>query len=177
VELARRYLAAWGPATAADLGWWAGLSKTKATEALIACASPDPDGWFGVEGRAAAAPPRGVRLLPWWDTLFVTWRNRSRLLSDDLAPFIYDGDGNATSVVLIDGVPAGVWNLGTGDDELEITAAPFAEFGSRHWKEIEVEAEMIGGLAGARSVEVVRREEAPDLTRGRRNLFLRPLTG
>ncbi len=177
VQLAARYLAAWGPATAEDFAWWAGLTKNEATTALSECATPDRKGWFSTDETAEVKPPKGVRLLPWWDTLFVTWKDRSRFIPEDLMPFVYDRDGNATSVVLVDGSVAGVWNLGTGDRDLEISAAPFEKFTPRQWKAIEEEAEVIRTLAGARTVEVVRLDRAPNLLEGRRNLFLRPLTG
>jgi hypothetical protein len=177
IELAARYLAAWGPATADDFAWWAGLTKTEATAALSECATPDRKGWFSTDETVEAKPPKGVRLLPWWDTLFVTWKDRSRFIPEDVRPFVYDRDGNATSVVLVDGVVAGVWNLGTGDRDLEVSAAPFDTFTPRQWRLIEEEAEMIRTVAGAKSVEVVRMEHPPNLLEGRRNLFLRPLTG
>jgi len=175
VQLAACYLAAWGPATADDFAWWAGLTKTQATAALSACATPDPIGWYATGETAGVKPPTGVRLLPWWDTLFVTWKDRSRFIPEDVRPFVYDRDGNATSVVLVDGAVAGVWNLGTGDRDLEIAAAPFDRFTSRQWTAIEEEAEILRTLAGATSVEVVRREGPPNLLESRRNLFLRPL--
>jgi len=176
IELARLYLESWGPATVADFGWWAGLTKAQAETALVACAKPDRRGWFSVEGTAEGKPPRGVRLLPWWDTLFVTWRDRSRFIPDELLPFVYDRDGNATSVVVVDGAVAGVWNLGADDRRLEITAAPFDRFTPRVWRLIDEEAEAIRVAVGAKAVEVIKSDRPPNLVDGRRNLFLRPLS-
>lgn len=177
VDLARIYLEAWGPATAADFSWWAGLTGAQAQDALAACADPDGEGYFAPEGAREVKPPRGVRLLPWWDTLFVTWRDRSRFIPEHLLPFVYDRDGNATSVVLVDGRPAGVWNLGADDRKLEIAAAPFEKFTPSQWRLIEAEADAIRAAAGARTVTVTRSDQPPNLADGRRNLFLRPLTG
>ncbi|MFH1104155.1 MAG: winged helix DNA-binding domain-containing protein [Actinomycetota bacterium] len=175
VALAEMYLDTWGPVTAADFAWWSGLTRAEASAALTACADPDRGGWFTPEGAREVKPPRGVRLLPWWDTVFVTWKDRARLIPEHLLPFVYDRDGNATSVVLVDGAVAGVWNLGADDRVLEITVAPFEKFTPRHVRLIEEEADVIRRVAGARSVEITRVTGPPNLADGRRNLFLRPL--
>ncbi|OFW67724.1 MAG: hypothetical protein A2Z12_01720 [Actinobacteria bacterium RBG_16_68_21] len=177
IELARIYLETWGPATAADFAWWSGLNGSQAGAALDACAERDKHGWYLPEGAREIKPPRGVRLLPWWDTLFVTWKDRSRFVPESLLPFVYDRDGNATSVVLVNGEPAGVWNLGSDDRRLEIAVAPFEKFTPSQWRLIEAEAEAIRVAAGAKSVQVVRAANPPNLADGRRNLFLRPLGG
>ena len=175
VEVARLYLRSYGPATVEDLSWWAGLTISQANDAIAACEAEDlGNGLFTVDGVAdGKAPP--LRLLPNWDTLLVTWKDRSRFLSEDVAPFVYDRDGNATSVVLDKGEITGVWSLGADDDRLEIRAAPFDRFTPSKWKAIEAEAELIGRLAGSKEVVVEKCEEPRSLVDGPRNLFLRPL--
>ncbi len=174
-ELARLYFAAFGPATIEDLAWWGGLTKTEARHAVADGAVPRAgEAMFGVRGEAPV--PEGVRLLPTWDALFVTWRDRSRLLPDALLRYVYDRSGNATSAVLLDGTVAGIWSLGREDDDLEIFVAPFKSFTGAQWEQIEEEALLVAGLAGSKSVRVVRRAGPPDLRAGKRNLFLRPLS-
>ncbi|HSM01634.1 MAG TPA: winged helix DNA-binding domain-containing protein [Acidimicrobiia bacterium] len=174
-EVARLYLRSHGPATAGDLSWWAGLTATQAKEAIADCGAEDiGGGLFTVDGIGSAKPPP-LRLIPNWDTLLVTWKDRSRLLDDDLAPFVYDRDGNATSVVLDKGEITGVWSLGSDDKRLEVRAAPFDRFTPSRWKAIETEAEIIGNLAGSEEVVVERCTEPRSLVDGPRNLFLRPL--
>lgn len=172
VALARRYLAAWGPATVVDFAWWSGLTRTDARSAIATCgAEPKEDVWDlpGVE--RDDTPPVGVRLLPWWDALFVTWKDRTRFLPDVRYPFVYDQDGNATSVVLHDGRVAGVWSLGPDDTDLEIRVALFDPVPVAA---IEQEAAVIAGLAGADRVRVVDAGAPVDLTTAPRNRFLRP---
>ena len=119
-ELARLYFEAFGPATIDDLAWWGGLTKAEARRAAADGAVPQTgETMFGTPAEAPA--PQGVRLLPTWDALFVTWRDRSRLLPDALLPYVYDSSGNATSAVLLDGEVAGVWSLGSKDDDLAHT--------------------------------------------------------
>jgi hypothetical protein len=63
-ELARRYLAGHGPATAADLATWAGLALRDARTGLAAVggalAAPDAGGRVDLAARAAAAAPAPV---------------------------------------------------------------------------------------------------------------------
>ena len=174
VELARVYFGAWGPATTEDFAWWSGLTKTQARAATEhAEIRPGPvDGTFG---SASGDPPSGARLLPIWDTLFVTWTDRSRFVPDELLPFVYDASGNATSVILLDGEVAGVWSMGSDDAQLEITAAPFGSFTEAQWRTVEEEAAVIGRLAGSESVRLTRASDPPNLADGRRNLFMRPV--
>ena len=173
-ELARMYFRSFGPATIDDFAWWSGLTKTQARRAVEEGAIPaSGEAMFGLEREVSS--PAGVRLLPIWDTLFVTWRDRSRIIPDALLPFVYDSSGNATSVVLVDGVVAGVWSLG-GDDDLEILAAPFDSFTPGQWEEIEAEGQIVARLAGKDSARLVRRSDPPDLVAGKRNLFMRPLS-
>lgn len=174
-ELARMYFGSFGPATTDDFAWWGGLTKTQARRAVVeAGIAATADGVFGEMGDAP--PPAGVRLLPTWDSLFVTWKDRSRFIPDALLPFIYDSSGNATSVVLVEGTVAGVWSLGGSDDDLEILAAPFESFTAPQWSAIEAEAQVVAGLAGSDAARLVRRSDPPNLVAGKRNLFMRPLS-
>ncbi len=174
IELARLYLRSFGPASISDFAWWSGLTKTQAGAAIGASGATARDDLFEFES-AAADPPRGVRLLPIWDTLFVTWKDRSRFIPEALLPYVYDASGNATSVVLIDGTVAGVWGMSPGDDRLEVRATPFDRFTAAQWAAIEEEAQIIGGLAGSESTTLTRVDDPPNLREGKRNLFMRPV--
>lgn len=175
VTLARWYFDRFGPATVGDFAWWSGLTKTQSGAAVDAAGiEPAGDDVFGTG--SGGDPPSGVRLLPIWDALFVTWKDRTRFLPDELYPFVYDASGNATSVVLIDGRVAGVWSMGPDNAALEIRVAPFDSFTATEMEAIEAEAQVIGGLAGSDSVTVVRVPQSPpDLTKSPRNRFMRPV--
>jgi hypothetical protein len=171
--LARWYFDRFGPATIEDFAWWSGLTKTQATVAVTTGEVSESDGLFG--SGAAGEPPTGARLLPIWDTLLVTWKDRSRFLPDGLLPYVYDASGNATSVVLLDGEVAGVWAMEQRGEDLEIRAAPFGLFSSAQWAAIETEAEVIAGLADVGSLVTRQVSDPPDLRRAPRNRFMRPV--
>lgn len=144
IEVARRYLRAFGPATTADLAWWTGWTKRDSIAALTALDSEvvavDLEGGEGGSTTAwaladeldtlASVDPkaaRGVRLLPIWDAYFMGYEGsstaRARQLAAEDYPRVYDKIGNATSTVIEDGFAAGVWELDA--DAGVVTVAPF----------------------------------------------------
>jgi len=174
-ELARLYLRAFGPASVEDFSWWSGLTKTQARAAYETGDAMPAGELFDLDPVDHEVPPEGVRLLPIWDTLFVTWKDRSRLIPEHLLPFVYDASGNATSVVLLDGMPAGVWAMGPDDRAFEVRVAAFESFTKSQWSAVEAEAHVIGGLAGADTVTVELVHGAPNLIEATRNRFMRPV--
>lgn len=174
VALARLYLGAFGPASIEDFAWWSGLTKAQARSAFVASDATSVGDLFAV-GEVGGDRPSGARLLPIWDTLFVTWKDRSRFIPGDLLPFIYDASGNATSVVLLEGEVAGVWAMGADDDPLDIKVASFGPLSDSSWSMIEDEAHVVARLSGAASARVHRIGDPPNLKTGKRNLFMRPV--
>ena len=167
-SLVKRYVTAYGPVEHADVKWWTGWTKAETLEAT--------DGIDLVAEGEALTALDGVRLLPVWDVLMVAYRTRDRLFDPSYAPLVHDRFGNATSVVLDRGRVVGQWDLGSSDDPLSIRVAPFSEWSTRRWAEVEEQAERIGRLIGAASVEVVPIEEPVDLLDSSRNRFLAPLS-
>lgn len=174
-QLVVLYLDRHGPATPADFSFWSGVPKGKTTEAFGAVAEPvdGTEHWATRDVVEHRPPP--VRLLPIWDTLFVTYRDRSRFLAPEHYPLVYDKDGNATSVVLVDGWAAGVWDLGKDDADLEIKVAAFDRFSSTVWEAIEEEVHRIGRIIGSESATMIRCSDPIDLTTQPRNAFMNPL--
>jgi hypothetical protein len=105
-ELARRYLAALGPATVRDAQAWSGLRDLGEVFARLELEELG-GGYFDLPGapRPDAAVPAPVRFLPRFDDVLIGYADRSRF-----------GDvviGKPT--ILVDGVVAGTWSW-TGDD-------------------------------------------------------------
>lgn len=171
--LARLYFEAHRPASVADFGWWSGLKKP--SEVIARANIPDRgDGYFGRAVRHPSAP-KGVRLLPYWDGAFLTLRDRTHVVSDDLYGMVYDKSGNPAPVVLVDGRAQGVWSLHDDKKGMVVRAAPFTSFTAATWKQIEAEAHLIARATGAPDVEVIRCSDAPSIAGGRWNLFMSPL--
>jgi hypothetical protein len=200
-DLALRYLRAYGPATAADLKWWAGwtVRETSSTLASLgdavipvhlvqAVAAPDPAYLLAEEAPALlstdpdSAP--GIRLLPVWDAYLMGYGMgypaRSRYLSHpDHYALIYDAAGNCTSTLLIDGIAAGVWEFDytptPPGGTLTIRVAPFSSFASDRWTEIEQAAARLAAAIAATDLQVERAPRSRPLAEGARNAFLSPL--
>ena len=112
--LARRYLAGYGPAAAADLAWWSGLPLTTARRALDALEHTEAaGGLLALPGTfdSAPAPVPPALLLAAFDTTMLGWRAREPLVAGTDDRHVQHGGGMLRPVVLIDGRAAGIWSL------------------------------------------------------------------
>lgn len=140
-ELARRYFAAFSPATAADFGTWSGLPSGRAV-ALIRDELTETD----VDGRPGfrlgeVAPAGGVRLLPAFDNYVLGYRDRTAILHPDRHPAVYQG-GMIRPVVVLDGRGIGTWALDRAKGRLVIT--PFERLSASVRRQVEAEAGDVG---------------------------------
>ena len=121
VELVRRYLAAFGPATRADVGVWSGLSAPDVRASLDAL---EPLRRFRDEnGRElydlpraplpAADTPAPVRFMPRFDNLILSHKDRTRVIADEHRALTIDGAW-VKSTLLVDGFVAGTWEVENG---------------------------------------------------------------
>ncbi|MFL6074726.1 MAG: winged helix DNA-binding domain-containing protein [Mycobacteriales bacterium] len=115
VELVRRWLAAYGPGTAADLKWWTGWTAGEVKRALAAIgpAEVELDGGgtgYVLPDDLGPVEPTGpwVALLPALDPTVMGWAGRDWYLGDH-GPALFDGSGNPGPTVWVDGRIAGGW--------------------------------------------------------------------
>src|SRR3954451_1385937 len=120
-ELARLSLGRFGPATTADLQWWAGWT-TGATKKAIAAAGAvpvelegggDAEGWVlhdDIDTRSDGAAP-WIAFLPALDPTTMGWKQRSWYLGDHgkFGHSLFDSNGNAGPTVWVDGQVVGGW--------------------------------------------------------------------
>ena len=113
-EVARRYVATHGPATALDLRWWTGwtVKQTSAALSAIGAAEVVLDGGatgFVLRGDVGAtATARHVALLPGLDSTTMGWKERDWYLDPHAGP-LFDTNGNAGPTVWVDGRIVGGW--------------------------------------------------------------------
>jgi Winged helix DNA-binding domain len=117
VELARRWLSAFGPALVSDLQWWTGLTAGQVKQALaqLDITEVDLDGSPGVMlaadvpglDEAPTVEPWGA-LLPALDPSAMGWRERVWYVGAHTAP-LFDRSGNIGPTAWWDGRIVGGW--------------------------------------------------------------------
>lgn len=115
-HVARRYLAAFGPATAADAAAWSGLSVRQLQPALDAVGErrfSDDRGQVLYDVERAPIPDAEVeappRLLPMWDSALLAYADRTRIVSDADRALVIARNGDVAPTFLVDGRVAGLW--------------------------------------------------------------------
>ncbi|MCK2216150.1 winged helix DNA-binding domain-containing protein [Actinomadura sp. ATCC 31491] len=156
-ELARRYLTGYGPATPAQFARWAGGPVRWAARAFEAAGVEE----VRFEGRPAwvvagdtampGEPPRGVRLLPYFDAYVVAGQPRELLYPGAAAGRALNrGQAGNFPVLLVDGVVAGVWHQRRSGDRLDVTVEPLRDLGPARERELEEQVERLGKVLEAR---------------------------
>jgi hypothetical protein len=119
-RLVRRYLGAFGPATAADLAQWSGLAVGKVRPGIAAVEATGDLRRFNdergrelldLEGTPLPGPdtPAPPRLLPMWDSTLLAFADRTRLISDEDRRVVIARNGDTLPTFTVDGVVAGLW--------------------------------------------------------------------
>ncbi len=170
LALGRLYFASYGPATAADFQWWAGIRKadlqatmTRLETELVRVTIEGFPSDALIHPEAAQRirelpdrPPRGMVLLPVWDAYLMAYRHRDRYLPPGRSGWIYDSGGNATSAILVDGEVAGVWDFEERKNGLRIRIARFAEsrLPKRLSRQIEAFAKSFASMIEVKAFEI-----------------------
>jgi hypothetical protein len=153
IELVRRYLAAFGPATRADLADWSGMRVGDFAGAIEAL---EPLRRFRDERNRelldlpraplpAADTPAPVRFLPKWDNLLLAFADRTRVLPEEYRKVVIAKNGDVAQTFLVDGVVAGSWAV---DRKGKVTVAPFAPLPRAARREVEDEAARLEAWLG-----------------------------
>jgi hypothetical protein len=123
-EIVRRYLRAFGPASAADVTAWSGVTRltptVKGMDDLVTHEDPDGKVIYDVpEGELAdedvAAP---VRLLGQYDNVWLSHAGRDRVTTPESRKGWMGRNGGVANTVFVDGMLAGLWRVTDGRVEL-----------------------------------------------------------
>jgi winged helix DNA-binding protein len=145
VELASRWLAAFGPASVTDLKWWTGWTLTQARAALaeIDAVEVDLDGvpGFTLPGdlEAEPEPEPWAAFLPSLDPTVMGWKERDWYLGEH-APALFDRNGNAGPTVWWNGRVVGGW---AGRQGGEVAYRLLDDVGAEAVRAIEAEADSL----------------------------------
>ncbi|MFF4019768.1 winged helix DNA-binding domain-containing protein [Streptomyces sp. NPDC001843] len=145
-ELARRWLRAYGPATADDLRWWAGWTKTQVKRVLTALEPIEVDLGGGTTGlllpddlEETEPPEPWAALLPALDSTPMGWHERDWFLGDH-GPRLFDRAGNIGPSLWWDGRIVGGW---AQDSKGEIVCRFLEDVGADAEAAVRAEAERL----------------------------------
>ena len=121
-ELARRYLAAHGPAAPADLAAWSGLALRDARAGLQAIASElteRDDDLVDLAAREPAPDAIPARLLAAFDPYLLGWKDRGFAVPARYTKRVHPGGGMLRATAMVDGLAVGTWSAPRGHVRLE----------------------------------------------------------
>jgi hypothetical protein len=151
--LVRRYLAAFGPATRADVGSWAGLKPAELAPALQAVTlrrfeSEDGDELVDLP-RAPLPPadtPAPVRFLPTWDATLLAHARHAAILPEQHRPRIFNTKTpQSVPTFLVDGAVAGTWRY---DGKVKVELEPFGRLDRATTRALREEAARLAQFHG-----------------------------
>jgi hypothetical protein len=152
-ELARRYVAACGPATVEDLSTWSGLPINDARSAingasasLVEVTLQGQPGVLLKERLTLEEKPHktDVRLLPAFDTYLLAYRRRDLAVPQPLQRRLQRGGGWLHPAVVVNGRAVAAWSLRKSGSRDQVTVEPFGRMGPTVRAGIEMEVDDIG---------------------------------
>ena len=152
--LLRRYLSAYGPASAGDFSRWSGMSMKETAPVWNSMAEGLSE--VSVEGRKfsvlredydslASAKLREtvLRLLPGFDPYLLGHVEKGHLIADSLYKRVYRNQGWISAVVLLDGRVIGIWSIGKKGKSLSIDVELFEKVSKNLRSRIDKEVESL----------------------------------
>jgi hypothetical protein len=132
--LVERYLAAFGPATVADVQAWSGLTRLREVTDRMRPrlrVFRDEDGHELLDRPQAPRPspdtPAPVRLVAEFDNLILSHADRTRVLSHDSRKCLFRLANVFPGSVLVDGFVAGMWRVSRSRTAATLTVELFGE--------------------------------------------------
>jgi Winged helix DNA-binding domain len=145
-SMVRRYLAAFGPATRAEISGWSGMQVRRFAHLLDGLRSLRDDRGRELLDLPRAPLPAGdtpapVRLLPKFDNVLI---DRRRVLPDEYRPLVVRKNADVQPTFTADGYVAGVWRVEKG----RVVTEPFAPLPRTARRELEDEAARLAAWLG-----------------------------
>jgi len=164
VEVARRYLRAFGPATKRDFGRWWGAWPGMGNAAWAGLSNELVG--VSIEGRRAemlaedlprmsrTSAGNSVQLLPAFDPYLLGHDTRDHLVDAAHLARVSRTAGWISAVVLIEGRVAGTWTHSIAKDTLRVAFVPFRRLPPKARPAIRLRARELAATLGLAKVEV-----------------------
>ncbi|MDP8909268.1 MAG: winged helix DNA-binding domain-containing protein [Chloroflexota bacterium] len=151
-ELARRYFASHGPATAHDFAWWSGLTVTDARRgtalagsALVEVSIDGRTYWTNATTAVDQGIGRAVHLLPIHDEYIGSYKDYSPIFDAGLSDRTPAGsDTLLGNILVVDGKVAGGWRRTVRSREVVVTIDPLIPLGEAETAAVGAEANRFG---------------------------------
>lgn len=186
-KIVRQYISSFGPVNEKDIAWWTGFPLTQVKEILeslgpelSSIAIPELDlGCFifssELDALKSVEPPGHpvVSVLPALDPYIMGYRYRDRYRHPKHDKMIFDRSGNATSIVLVDGRIAGIWDL----EETMAKVFYLTDVGKDVHRKIRAKIADVGKFIEEKPVNVKVCQSMVPLTQRTAGSFMSPLKG
>ena len=152
--LVERYLGAFGPASAADVGAWSGIGGMKGVldgmrDRLAVFADEQGRELFDLPGapRPGAGADAPARFLPEFDNLVLAYDDRTRVIADEHRPLVTTKNLRVKATFLVDGVVAGTYSVAMKRRVATVSLQPFGSLAKRARAALEREGEALARFA------------------------------
>ncbi|MEO6578351.1 MAG: winged helix DNA-binding domain-containing protein [Candidatus Limnocylindria bacterium] len=156
-RVARRYIAAFGPATVEDLAAYVGRGRggigvwRRAVESIAdeLCPFRDDKGRTLLDLATAPRPDATTeappRLLARWDSLLLSHepKHRDRVIANEHREAVFSRNADVRPTFLVDGTVAGTWDLVRDTESTALELRPFATIRRRELDLLGAEAERV----------------------------------
>jgi hypothetical protein len=187
-EVVKRYIAGFGPASAMDISWWTGFTKTEIRRILeeleedinqISIIGEDDRYYILNSDDRSLRITRGggkpqVTLLPGLDPYIMGYKIRDRYLDEKHFNYIFDRSGNGAASIMIDGNIVGVWDYEEKPKSL-VKIYLFKKVIKDMKSEIRAKAEDIGKFIADGEVKVKECKTMKPLSKRTAGSFMSPL--
>jgi hypothetical protein len=159
-ELARRYLAAFGPSGLDDFATWSGLPMSRSRAAwrriggeLTEVRAAGSAAWMltrdlgaldELAGGSEGASGERLRLLPAFDTYLLGYRSRELAVDAEHARAVWPGGGILRPAVVADGRAVALWRYDASRKTPVVRVSPFTEVTPALRAQLQAEAEDVG---------------------------------
>ena len=153
-QLVVRCLAAYGPASVADVQAWSGLSRLREVTDRLGPQLrplPGPGGAELLDLPDAPRPDPGVpappRFLPEYDNLLLSFADRTRVIPHGRPVPLPPGNGATAGTLLVDGAWQADWKITASADRAVLDVTPFTRLTARDEEQIAAEGTRLIGFA------------------------------